>query len=40
MEVIDDKISNRLKQIFEYIVPKYNVVLDEWNHDKTIFICY
>ena len=33
-KVIDDKISNRLKEIFEYISPKYNIVLDEWNHDK------
>ena len=33
-EVIDDKISNRLKEIFEYISPKYNVILKEWNHDK------
>jgi len=33
-KVIDDNISNRLKEIFEYISPKYNVTLDEWNHDK------
>ena len=33
-KVIDDKISNRLKEIFEYISPKYNVILEEWNHDK------
>ncbi|KLU63658.1 transposase IS200 like protein [Desulfosporosinus acididurans] len=33
-KVIDDKISNRLKEIFEYIAPNYNVVLQEWNHDK------
>lgn len=26
-KVIDDKISNRLKEIFEYISPKYNVIL-------------
>lgn len=32
-KVIDDKISSRLKEIFEYIAPKYNVVLEEWNHD-------
>lgn len=31
--VIDDQISNRLKEIFEYICPKYNIVLEEWNHD-------
>ena len=32
--VIDDVISSRLKEIFEYISPKYNVILEEWNHDK------
>ena len=32
--VIDDKISNRLKEIFEYISPGYNITLTEWNHDK------
>lgn len=31
--VIDDQVSNRLKEIFEYICPKYNIVLEEWNHD-------
>ncbi|MBY0757157.1 IS200/IS605 family transposase, partial [Clostridium sardiniense] len=33
-QVIDEDISNRLKEIFEYISPKYNVILEEWNHDK------
>ena len=33
-KVIDDDISNRLKEIFEYISPKYNITLEEWNHDK------
>lgn len=33
-KVIDNDISNRLKEIFEYISPKYNVTLEEWNHDK------
>ncbi|MBW9151712.1 IS200/IS605 family transposase [Clostridium estertheticum] len=33
-KVINDEISNRLKKIFEYICPKYNITLDEWNHDK------
>lgn len=32
-KVIDNIISNRLKDIFEYIAPKYNIVLEEWNHD-------
>ena len=33
-KVIDDQISNRLKEIFEYITPSYNIALQEWNHDK------
>ena len=32
--VINDYISFRLKEIFEYIQPKYNMTLIEWNHDK------
>ena len=32
-KVIDDKISDRLKEIFEYISPNYNIDLQEWNHD-------
>ena len=33
-KVIDDRISDRAKNIFEYISPKYGIVLEEWNHDK------
>ncbi|WLC68604.1 IS200/IS605 family transposase [Clostridium estertheticum] len=33
-KVINNEMSNRLKEIFEYICPKYNITLDEWNHDK------
>lgn len=33
-KVIDNNISNRLKEIFEYIAPNYNITLQEWNHDK------
>ena len=33
-KVIDDDISFRLKEIFEYISPKYNITLQEWNHDE------
>lgn len=33
-KVLDDKISKRLKEIFEYIAPNYNIILQEWNHDK------
>ena len=32
-EVINDEISNRLKEIFEKICPKYNIVLKKWEHD-------
>ena len=32
--VIDDNISNRLKEIFDYISPNYNISVSEWNHDK------
>jgi putative transposase len=33
-KVIDNNISNSLKEIFEYIAPKYNISLEEWNHDE------
>lgn len=33
-DVIDERISRRLKEIFEYIQPNYNITLVEWNHDK------
>ena len=33
-KVIDDNISDRLKDIFEYISVKYNVTIQEWNHDS------
>jgi len=33
-KVIDDKVSVRLKEIFEYISPNYNISLQEWNHDN------
>ena len=33
-KVINDEVSNRLKEIFEYICPKYNIILGEWNHDN------
>ena len=32
-KVIDDKISERLKEIFSYIQSGYNITLEEWNHD-------
>ena len=33
-KVISYEVSNRLKEIFEYISTKYKIVLEEWNHDK------
>ena len=33
-KVIDDAISDRLREIFEYIQPNYNITLQEWNHDR------
>lgn len=33
-QVFDDTISDRAKEIFEYIAPNYNIALEEWNHDK------
>lgn len=32
-QVLDDDISERAKEIFSYISPKYGIVLEEWNHD-------
>lgn len=32
--VFDDDISNRAREIFERIAPKYNIALQEWNHEK------
>ncbi|MBU5675867.1 IS200/IS605 family transposase [Alkaliphilus sp. MSJ-5] len=33
-KAINNVISNRLKEIFEHISPKYNITLEEWNHDN------
>ena len=33
-KVIDDGISERLKEIFINLSGKYNIYLEEWNHDK------
>lgn len=33
-KVFDDKISDRAKEIFEYIAPNYNISLQEWNYGK------
>lgn len=31
--VIDEPISDRAREIFEYIAPKYGIQLEEWDHD-------
>ena len=31
-KVINDPISDRAKEIFEYIAPNYGITLEEWNH--------
>ena len=31
--VFNKTISDRAKEIFEYIAPRYNISLEEWNHD-------
>jgi putative transposase len=33
-QVIDNTVSARLREIFEYIQPKYHITLQEWNHDR------
>lgn len=33
-KVIDDSVSSRLEEIFEYIAANYNITLQEWNHDQ------
>jgi transposase len=33
-QVFTDEISDRAKEIFEYIAPTYKIELVEWNHDK------
>ena len=32
-KVINGLISERAKEIWEYIAPRYGIVLAEWNHD-------
>lgn len=33
-QVFTDEISNRAREIFEYIAPSYKIELVEWNHDR------
>ncbi len=33
-KILTDPVSDRAREIFEYIAPKYHVTLEEWNHDR------
>ena len=33
-KVLNNPISGRAREIFEYIAPKYHITLEEWNHDE------
>ena len=33
-KIVDEVISGRLKEIFESVSSRYNITLQEWNHDK------
>jgi putative transposase len=33
-KVISDTVSARLREVFEYIAPNYNITVEEWNTDK------
>ena len=33
-QFFNNDISNRAKEIFEYIAPNYNITLEEWNQRK------
>ena len=35
-KVLNDPISDRAREIFEYIAPKYHITLEEWNHDEDL----
>ena len=32
-KVFDDTVSDRAREIFSYICPRYGITLEEWNHD-------
>ncbi|MDO4296092.1 MAG: IS200/IS605 family transposase [bacterium] len=33
-EVMDEPISDRLREIFDSISPNYNITLEEWKHER------
>ena len=38
-KVINETISQRLKEIFNYIALNYHITLQEWNHDRDHIHC-
>lgn len=39
-KIINNKISDRLKEIFLKIAPSYQITMEKWNHDKDyVHIC-
>ena len=38
-EVINNEISNRLKDIFDYVGKAYDITITEWNSDKDHIHC-
>jgi len=38
-KVIDEHISNRLKELFEYVGISYGITITEWNSDKDHIHC-
>lgn len=38
-KVIDNEVSNRLKEIFEYVTRSYGITITEWNSDKDHIHC-
>ena len=37
-KVLTDPVSERAREIFEYIAPKYHITLEEWNHDRSYHV--
>ncbi len=33
-KVINGKVNDKLKEIFLYLQPKYNITMQEWNYDE------
>ena len=35
-QIFNDEISNRAREIFEYIAPNYNITTEEWNLNSVL----